>query len=51
MRQGQIYDLQNRHNQAVKLYQQASQYAPESEAAHESLHYIGSPYTRERAHT
>ena len=46
MRQGQIYDLQNRHNLAVKAYQQAAKFAPEAEAARESHHYINSPYTR-----
>ena len=46
MRQGQIYDLQNRHNLAVKAYQQAVKFAPEAEAAHESQHYINFPYTR-----
>jgi tetratricopeptide (TPR) repeat protein len=46
MRQGQIYDLQNHHNLAVKAYQQAVKFAPEAEAARESQHYINSPYTR-----
>ena len=46
MRQGQIYDLQNRHNLAIKAYQQAAKFAPEAEAARESQHYINSPYTR-----
>ena len=46
MRQGQIYDLQKHHNLAVKAYQQAVKFAPEAEAAHESQHYINSPYTR-----
>jgi tetratricopeptide (TPR) repeat protein len=46
MRQGQIYDLQNRHNEAVKVYQQAMRFAPEAEAARESRNYIGSPYKR-----
>ena len=46
MRQGQIYDLQNRHDLAVKRYQQAVRFAPEAEAARESQHYINSPYTR-----
>jgi tetratricopeptide (TPR) repeat protein len=46
MRQGQIYDLQKRHNLAVKAYQQAVRFAPEAEAARESQHYINSPYTR-----
>jgi len=46
MRQGQIYDLLKRHNMAVPEYQQAMKFAPEAEAARESQHYIGSPYTR-----
>jgi tetratricopeptide (TPR) repeat protein len=46
MRQGQIYDLQNRHNLAVQAYQQAVKFAPDAEAARESQHYINSPYTR-----
>jgi tetratricopeptide (TPR) repeat protein len=46
MRQGQIYDLQNRHNLAVKAYEQAIRFAPEAEAARESQHYINSPYKR-----
>jgi tetratricopeptide (TPR) repeat protein len=46
MRQGQIYDLQNRHNLAVKAYAQAIQFAPEADAARESQHYINSPYKR-----
>jgi tetratricopeptide (TPR) repeat protein len=46
MRQGQIYDLQNRHNLAVKAYQQAAKFAPEADAARESQHYINSPYSR-----
>jgi tetratricopeptide (TPR) repeat protein len=46
MRQGQIYDLQNRHSLAVQAYQQAVRFAPEAEAARESQHYINSPYTR-----
>jgi len=46
MRQGQIYDLQNHHNLAVKAYQEAVKFAPDAEAAHESQHYINSPYTR-----
>jgi tetratricopeptide (TPR) repeat protein len=48
MRQGQIYDLQNRRGEAVKVYQQAVQFAPEAEAARESRNYIGSPYKRQR---
>jgi tetratricopeptide (TPR) repeat protein len=48
MRQGQIYDLQNHHNLAVKAYQQAVRFAPDADAARESQHYINSPYTRPR---
>jgi len=46
MREGQIYDLQHRHNLAVPVYRQAVQFAPEAEAARESQHYINSPYKR-----
>jgi hypothetical protein len=48
MRQGQIYDLQNRRMLAVKAYQQAVRFAPEADAARESQRYINSPYTRPR---
>jgi tetratricopeptide (TPR) repeat protein len=48
MRQGQIYDLQNRHNLAVKAYRQAVRFAPDADAARESQHYINAPYTRPR---
>lgn len=46
MRQGQIYDMQNRHKLAVTAYRKAIRFAPEAEAARESQHYINSPYTR-----
>jgi len=46
MRQGQIYDLENRHADAVKVYRQAMAFAPEAEAARESAKYIGTPYKR-----
>lgn len=46
MRQGQIYDLEHRHDLAVKVYQQAIQLAPEAETARESEHYIRNPYKR-----
>ena len=46
MRQGQIYDLQNRHNLAIPAYQQAMKFAPEADAARESQHYITTPYAR-----
>jgi tetratricopeptide (TPR) repeat protein len=46
MRQGQIYDLQKRHNLAVPIYQQAVRFAPEADAARESQHYINNPYSR-----
>ena len=48
MRQGQIYDLQNRHAEAVKVYQQAVKFAPEAEAARESRSYINTPYKRQK---
>src|SRR5207302_895331 len=44
MRQGQIYDLQNRRELAVKAYEQAIQFAPQADAARESQRYIKSPY-------
>ncbi|MGI8988262.1 MAG: tetratricopeptide repeat protein [Bryobacteraceae bacterium] len=47
LRQGQIYDLTNRHGQAVEAYKQAIAFAPEAEAAKEAKRYIGSPYKRE----
>ena len=46
MRQGQIYDLQNRHSLAIRAYQEAVRFAPEAEAARECQHYINSPYKR-----
>jgi tetratricopeptide (TPR) repeat protein len=46
MRQGQIYDLQNRHNLAIRAYQDAVKFAPAADAARECQHYINSPYTR-----
>ena len=46
MRQGQIYDLQNRHSLAVPIYRQAIRFAPEADAARESQHYINAPYKR-----
>ena len=46
MRQGQIYDMQTRHNLAIPVYQQAVRFAPDADAAHESERYISSPYKR-----
>lgn len=46
MRQGQIYDLTNRHTQAVEAYRRAIAFAPEADAAKESRRYINSPYRR-----
>ncbi len=46
MRQGQIYDLEHRHDLAVKEYKQAAELAPEADAARESEHYIHNPYKR-----
>ncbi|MCU1327287.1 MAG: Tetratricopeptide 2 repeat protein [Bryobacterales bacterium] len=46
MRQGQIHDLQNRHDLAAAAYQQAIQFAPDAEAAKESQKYIDNPYKR-----
>ena len=46
MRQGQIYDLTNRHSQAIEAYRRAIAFAPEADAAKESRRYINSPYRR-----
>ncbi len=46
MREGQIYDLQNRHELAIPAYKAASEFAPEAEAAKESRRYMSSPYKR-----
>ncbi|MDQ6675844.1 MAG: DUF3808 domain-containing protein [Acidobacteriota bacterium] len=46
MRQGQIYDLTNRHSEAIPEYHKAIAFAPEAEAAKESKRYIASPYKR-----
>lgn len=46
MRQGQIYDLTNRHTQAVEAYRRAIAFAPEADAAKESRRYINAPYHR-----
>jgi tetratricopeptide (TPR) repeat protein len=49
MREGQIYDLKNRHSEAIPYYREAVRFAPDADAARESQHYIGSPYKRPRA--
>jgi len=46
MRIGQIYDLKQRHGEAIEAYKKAMAYAPEAEAARESRRYISSPYRR-----
>jgi len=46
MRQGQIYDLTNRHSLAVPRYEAAIKFAPQSDAAKECRRYIASPYNR-----
>jgi tetratricopeptide (TPR) repeat protein len=46
MRQGQIYDMQHRHNLAIPVYREAVRFAPDADAARESQHYINSPYKR-----
>jgi len=46
MRQGQIHDLEHRHDLAVKAYQQAIELAPDAETARESEHYIRNAYKR-----
>ncbi|MDQ6707499.1 MAG: DUF3808 domain-containing protein [Acidobacteriota bacterium] len=47
LRQGQIYDLTNRHDRAVEAYKQAIAFAPQAEAAKEAKRYIEAPYKRE----
>jgi len=47
MRQGQIYDLTNRHNLAIPKYEAAIKFAPQAEAAKECRRYMSSPYKRE----
>ncbi len=49
MRQGQIHDLQHKHDLAVADYKQAIAFAPEAEAAKESERYIKDPYRRGKA--
>jgi tetratricopeptide (TPR) repeat protein len=46
MRQGQIYDLQRRHELAIPIYHRAAALAPEAEAAKECVRYISRPYKR-----
>jgi tetratricopeptide (TPR) repeat protein len=48
MRLGQIYDLTHQRDLAVEAYKKAIAYAPQADAAHESQHYLSSPYRRER---
>jgi tetratricopeptide (TPR) repeat protein len=49
MRQGQIHDLQHKHDLAIADYKQAIAFAPEAEAAKESERYIREPYRRGKA--
>ena len=49
MRVGQIYDLTRRRKLAIEAYRKAIAFAPEADAARESLHYISSPYHREKS--
>ena len=46
LRQGQIYDLTNRREQALEAYRNAITFAPQAEAARESRRYLSSPYRR-----
>jgi tetratricopeptide (TPR) repeat protein len=46
MRQGQIYDLTNRHALAIPQYEAAIKFAPQAEAAKESRRYISAPYKK-----
>ncbi len=49
MRLGQIYDLEDRHAQAVAAYRKAIAMAPQSEVGKESRSYIARPYRRKPA--
>ena len=49
MRVGQIYDLTRRRKLAIEAYRKAVAFAPEADAARESLRYISSPYHREKS--
>jgi tetratricopeptide (TPR) repeat protein len=46
LRQGQIYDMQNRHGLAVPVYREAIRFAPDAEAAHDAQRYLSTPYKR-----
>ncbi len=46
MRQGQLYDMKNRHDLAAQAYKQAIAFAPQSDTAKESKRYLSSPYHR-----
>ena len=46
LRQGQIYDMTNRRELAIRAYRQAIDFAPQAEAAQESRRYLASPYRR-----
>jgi tetratricopeptide (TPR) repeat protein len=49
MREGQIYDMKNQRDLARKAYEQAIEFAPESDAAKESKRYMSEPYKRSRS--
>lgn len=46
LRMGQIYDLTNRRSLAVAAYRKAIAYAPDADAAQESMKYLSTPYRR-----
>src|SRR5450432_4318916 len=46
LRMGQIYDMQQRRQEAVEAYKKAIAYAPEAAAAQESRKYLATPYSR-----
>lgn len=49
MREGQIYNLEHRHDLANPLYREAVHFTPEADAVHESQHSINAP-SRRRVH-
>ena len=48
LRLGQLYDLQGRHLEAVRAYEQTLKTAPESAVATEAKNYIATPYKRKQ---
>ena len=46
LRMGQIYDMKQRRAEAIAAYKKAIAYAPQAEAAQESMKYLDTPYRR-----